>query len=252
AVAGTSIGAINGALFVQGDFDLAFEKWINANVKEYLNSSDDNPVTLFLSAVKEKGIDTAPLKEIMKNTIDEDKIRNSEIDYGLVTFSLSDMKPFMVMKKDIPTGELIDYIMASSAFPLFKTPEINGKKYIDGAVYDNSPAPLLANNGCKNIIIVDISGIGVNRNYTAEGLNIESLHRIKNSYDICGVLEFNIDNHYLYSSSCCCHHGLATYTQMTCHSHEQGLRHLLILILSHLLTFLHNSCVYVKGKIIPQ
>jgi NTE family protein len=193
AVAGTSIGAINGALFVQGDFDLAFEKWINANVKEYLNSSDDNPVTLFLSAVKEKGIDTAPLKEIMKNTIDEDKIRNSEIDYGLVTFSLSDMKPFMVMKKDIPTGELIDYIMASSAFPLFKTPEINGKKYIDGAVYDNSPAPLLANNGCKNIIIVDISGIGVNRNYTAEGLNIESLHRIKNSYDICGVLEFNID-----------------------------------------------------------
>ncbi|MFO7887018.1 MAG: patatin-like phospholipase family protein [Eubacteriales bacterium] len=193
AVAGTSIGAINGALFAQGDYDLAYEKWVNANIQDYLNSSDDNPVTLFLSAVKEKGIDTTLLKKMIKNTIDEEKIRKSHIDYGLVTFSLSDMKPFMVMKKDIPQGALVDYIMASSAFPLFKTPEINGKKYIDGAVYDNTPAPLLAESGCKNIIIVDISGIGVNRNYTAEGLNIDNLYRIKNSQDICGVLEFDLD-----------------------------------------------------------
>ncbi len=193
AVAGTSIGAINGALFVQGDYDLAYEKWTNADIKDYLNSPDDNPVTLFLSAVKEMGIDTTSLKLMMKKTIDERKIRESKIDYGLVTFSLSDMKPFMVMKKDIPEGELIDYIMASSAFPLFKTPEINGKKYIDGAVYNNSPAPLLADNGCKDIIIVDISGMGVNRNYSSEGLNIDNLYRIKNSYDICGVLEFDLD-----------------------------------------------------------
>jgi len=193
AVAGTSIGAINGALFVQGDYDLAYEKWVKANIKDYLNSSNDNPVTLFLTAVKEKGIDTSLLKKMIKNTIDEDKIRKSHIDYGLVTFSLSEMKPFMVMKKDIPKGALIDYIMASSAFPLFKPPEINGKKYIDGGVYDNSPAPLLAENGCRNIIIVDISGIGINRNYTSEGLNIDNLYRIKNSHDLCGIFEFDLD-----------------------------------------------------------
>src|SRR6056297_1248694 len=193
AIAGTSIGAINGALFAQGDYDLAYDKWVKANIQDYLNSPDDNPVTLFLSAVKEKGIDTTSIKKMIKNTIDEEKIRNSPIDYGLVTFSLSDMKPFMVMKKDIPVGELIDYIMASSAFPLFKSPKINGKKYIDGAVYDNSPAPLLADNGCRNIIIVDISGIGVNRNYTSKGLNIDNLYRIKNTSDLCGVLEFDLD-----------------------------------------------------------
>ncbi len=193
AIAGTSIGAINGALFAQGDYDLAYDKWVKANIQDYLNSPDDNPVTLFLSAVKEKGIDTTSIKKMIKNTIDEEKIRNSPIDYGLVTFSLSDMKPFMVMKKDIPQGALVDYIMASSAFPLFKTPEINGKKYIDGGVYDNTPAPLLAEHGYKNIIIVDISGIGINRNYTAEGLNIDNLYKIKNSYDLCGILEFDLD-----------------------------------------------------------
>jgi NTE family protein len=191
AVAGTSIGAINGAMYVQDDYDLAYQKWIDANVNEYINSKDDNFITLFLTAVREKGIDTTPLKNIMSSIINEELIRKSEIDYGLVTFSLSDMKPFMTMKKDIPKGKMIDYIMASSAFPLFKTPEIDGKKYIDGAVYDNSPAPLLAQNGCSNIIIIDISGVGVNRNYTAESLGIEKLYRIKNSYDLCGVLEFN-------------------------------------------------------------
>src|SRR6056297_1085391 len=191
AVAGTSIGAINGAMFVQDDYDLAYEKWIEANVNDYISSNDDNLVTLFLTAFKNKGIDTTPLKKIMSDIIDEDLIRNSKIDFRLVTFSLSDMKPFMVMKKDIPKGKMVDYIMASSAFPLFKTPQIDGKKFIDGAVYNNSPAPLLAENGCNNIIIIDISGVGVNRNYTAESLNINSLHRIKNSYDLCGVLEFN-------------------------------------------------------------
>src|SRR6056297_2139164 len=73
AVAGTSIGAINGALYIQGDYDSAYKKWININVKDYLNSPDDNPVTLFLSALKEKGIDTTPLKEMIKNTISEEK-----------------------------------------------------------------------------------------------------------------------------------------------------------------------------------
>src|SRR6056297_1221094 len=201
AIAGTSIGAINGALFAQGDYDLAYDKWVKANIQDYLNSPDDNPVTLFLSAVKEKGIDTTSIKKMIKNTIDEEKIRNSPIDYGLVTFSLSDMKPFMVMKKDIPQGALVDYIMASSAFPLFKTPEINGKKYIDGGVYDNTPAPLLAENGYKNIIIVDISGIGINRNYTAQGLNMGYLDTMKAFGEYSGRKYYICKNSLDYSDS---------------------------------------------------
>jgi NTE family protein len=191
AVAGTSIGAINGAFFALDDYDRAYEIWSNIDIENFINVETDNMITMFMTAVKNSGLDVTPLRELMDRYFDEDKIRKSDIDYGLVTYSLSDRKPVTVMKKDIPIGKINDFIMASANLPIFKTAEIDGKKYIDGGIYDNIPAPLLAKSGVKDIIIVHLSGTVLTRNYTAKKLGIDSLYNIKNSSELCGILEFD-------------------------------------------------------------
>ena len=64
------------------------------------------------------------------------------------------MTPFEAMKKDIPEGRLIDYVVASACFPIFPPKLIDGKKYIDGGVYDNMPVNLLARSGCKKMVVI--------------------------------------------------------------------------------------------------
>lgn len=191
AVAGTSIGALNAAFFVQKDFDLAYRIWTNAKVEDFFNVDNDNFISYIILALKDKGLDVSQMTKLLHQYFDEQKIRNSEIDYGLVTYSLSDIEPVMLMKKDIPKGKMHDYMMASASFPLFKPTVIDGKKFIDGAVYDNVPVPLLKNAGIQDIIVLHISGIGIDRNYTADKLGLNSLHTIKNSSELCGILEFD-------------------------------------------------------------
>ena len=88
------------------------------------------------------------------NRLSEEEIRSSDIDFGCVTYNISDMEPFEAMKKDIPEGKLIDYIVASACVPIFPPKQIDGKKFIDGGVYDNMPINLLARTGCKEMIVV--------------------------------------------------------------------------------------------------
>ncbi len=191
AVSGTSIGAINGAFLVQDDYETAYQIWSNINIEDFINIKNDNMITMFMEAFRNNGLDVTPLREMMDKLFDEDKIRKSDIDFGLVTYSLTDRKPVAVMKKNIPPGKINDYIMASANLPIFKTAEIDGKKYIDGGFHDNIPAPLLAEAGIRNIIMIHLSGTMHDKKYTAEKLGIDSLYNIRSSSELCGILEFD-------------------------------------------------------------
>lgn len=200
AVAGTSVGALNGAIIAQGDFEAAYNLWTSLSIESVINlerdmaSADENKkkyismLETLGSSILAGGMDVTPLKKMLLEIIDEEKIRNSNIDFGIVTFSLSDFKPVRVFKKDIPKGQIVDYLLASSCFPAFKRYEIDEKKFIDGGVYDNIPISLMLDLGVKNIIAVDVSGPGVNRSVDTKDVNIIN---IKNSEDLGGVLDFN-------------------------------------------------------------
>lgn len=198
-VTGTSVGALNGAIIVQGDFEIAKDLWTSISfesivkVEKELAAVDTNErKTDRLSIVKEVigsgGLDTSPLKQLLLDVIDEKKIRQSSIDFGIVTFSLSDLKPLKIFKDDIPEGKLVDYLLASACFPAFKPQEIDSKKYIDGGVYDNIPVSLAIERGAKKIIAVDISGPGITRMNGKKGADIIY---IKNKDIVGGVLEFD-------------------------------------------------------------
>lgn len=166
SVYGTSVGAINGAAFVQGDIGLAKEIWkmlsyekVFKNVpprRSILKSRDY--LNWIRNAIKEKGINVDPLKKILFESLDEDLIRKSPLDFGLVTYDLTHRRARYLKKSDIPYGRLIDYVIASSTFPVFQAHRIADTDYMDGGIYDNRPLKFLeSDDNAKGILCIDVT-----------------------------------------------------------------------------------------------
>jgi len=194
---GTSIGSFNAAVLAQGDFDKLYEAWYNGSSALGLDVDEreigklvDKKWTLksikyWANYVKDnitnKGVDSSKLKELYSTYIDEKKLRKSNIDYGMVTVSLSDFKPVYMYKEDIPEGKIVPYVLASSYLPMFKQEDIlsDNKKYIDGGFFDNRPFTLLIDKGYKEIIEIRTNAIGMTKWVSKKGLNIITIEPSK-------------------------------------------------------------------------
>ncbi len=203
-IVGTSIGALNGAIIAQGDFEIGYQWWQQmdnsflfdieqAQIQKILNRKIDKAVLSYLFSkisdiIENRGLDTKKIRETLDAIIVEDKLRQSEIDFGLVTVSVSDFKPLELYKEDIPYGKLVSYLMASANLPLFKIEPMEGKFYIDGGFYDNCPINLLIRKGYKEIIAVRTLGIGLKRKL--EDLNVNVINIIP-SEDLGRILNFD-------------------------------------------------------------
>jgi len=201
AVAGSSIGTINGALFASGE-DIKLEKlYKNIKMQDILalreknkidpNENLFNPKNIFKiieEVLATKGISNEPLKELLKENLDLDKLYSSKIDFGFITFDVDKKKGVELYKEDIPKDKMIDYILASSCFPIFKPQSINEKKYLDGGIFDNMPISLLVKKGYKNIILIDINGIGRIRRNIYKDVNFKIIKPIDS---LGGTFNFN-------------------------------------------------------------
>jgi NTE family protein len=211
-IAGTSIGAINGAIIAQGDFEAGYRLWENMDTsllfdieemqkEKILNRQFDKEALAFLIAqikgiIENKGLDTSKIRTILDEVIDEDKLRQSDVDLGIVTVSMPNFEPLELYKEDIPYGKIVDYIMASANIPVFKIEPLDGKFYIDGAFYDNCPVNLLARKGYKDIIAIRTLGLGKIRKLEDDTVNLttlvpsENLGRILNFDN--GIIKTNL------------------------------------------------------------
>ncbi len=173
AVAGTSVGALNGALVCMGDLERAEKIWEKITFSRVMDVDDQIMQELFdrklplheaihevLTVIKNGGVDVTPLRELIHEMVDEEKIRQSKIAFYLLTFSLSDMKELELGIEDIPEGLLEDFLLASAYLLGFKNEELHGKKYMDGGVINNVPLGTLVERGYQNIIEVRIFGPG--------------------------------------------------------------------------------------------
>lgn len=167
AVYGTSVGAINGAAFVQNNIQLALDIWQNLNyAKVFADLPEERPSVsnrkLFYEwmkgSIRNRGLDVTPLKEVIRLGIDEDKVRSSGLDYGLVVYDLTKRKSKYLTISQIPEGQLAEYIIASATLPVFQAHRIEDSLYLDGGIVDNRPLSFL--NGKKHIekvIVVDVT-----------------------------------------------------------------------------------------------
>ena len=192
AVVGTSIGSVNAAFMAQGTYDLALEMWQAITVEQCLNLPEDiefkspdimspRNLDVMKDIFRKRGLDTSPFRSLIERYIDENAVMSSAVDYGLVTYSLTEMASVEIWRESIHPGRLIDYIMASTHYPGLKGIEIGGQNYLDGGFGDNLPVAMLRRRGLKNIIAVDIRGSSTNRALETE--NIRLTH-IRNRVDL--------------------------------------------------------------------
>ena len=171
AAGGTSIGAINAAFYVIHNFDALYRLWLSTSSDELfgidaklLDGLYDGKITIdeikkgiseVVKIIKSKGIDTTNMKKLLGKYIKEDRFMRSKIEYGMNTYNLSDRKPVMMFKKDMPKGKLVECILASAYLPFFKLEKIiNNKYYIDGGVYENCPIDMFIEAGYDEIFVV--------------------------------------------------------------------------------------------------
>jgi NTE family protein len=206
-IVGTSIGAINGAMMVQGDYELLEKAWYSVNSYELFDIDEkaimdlknfnfhDVNFSYLLHQSKEilsnRGLDTSKIRDLFDSYIDEDKIRNSDIDFGIVTVNLTDKKPVELMKEDIPKGKLVDFLIASANLPAFRIEEVDGKKYLDGGFYNNLPIDILADRGYKDIIAVRTLAMGIVRKVKIKDLNVTYIQPVESLGSALGALSFN-------------------------------------------------------------
>lgn len=175
AVAGTSIGAINGAMFAAGEDTLPL--WRSVNADDILKLPRDNDsfisvLSSFAKSITTGGIDTSPFREFLTQRLSEEKVRSSDIDFGLCTYSVDDKKAVYLFREDIPEGQLIDYVLASACFPIFKPSVIDNRIYSDGGVRNNLPVNMLIDRGYDTIIAVSVKGLGLISDADTSGANI--------------------------------------------------------------------------------
>ena len=168
-ITGTSVGGLNGAMFVLDLYETARDMWLTIRSRDVMELPEENAdlsaLHQFLRrVVKAGGMDVTPLEEIVERVLDEDALRAAPIRFGIVTVEQRGLRPRELTLEDIPAGQVRDYLMASAAcFPALRARQIDGVKFLDGGYSDNMPTGLAKTMGAEELVCVDLEGVGITR-----------------------------------------------------------------------------------------
>ena len=200
-VTGTSIGALNGLLVAQEDYQKLYELWDTLSLEKVLkhpiqfdfsienlmnNSSNIGP--FLKSYLDKKGADIEPLIQLIKGLYNGKKAKSSPIKYGLCTVAFPSMKPLEITVDDMSEDNIVEYAIASaSCFPAFPIHYIDKQGYIDGGYYDNLPISLALKMGAQKIIAIELNQEATHPYL----LHRENITFIRPSKHLGGFLDFN-------------------------------------------------------------
>lgn len=178
-VTGVSIGSINGAFYVANEYKKCLKMWQKITTSDLFDvaigskmSKED--IKLLVKQMSTGGISFSNAYNFLKKNINEEKVRKSKIDYGLVTVSLTNKKPRFLTKEQIPYGKLVDYICASSiCYPFVHAQDINDESFIDGGFYDGIPINLAIDMGATEIVAVDLSVLAINKKPKDKNIKVD-------------------------------------------------------------------------------
>lgn len=176
AVAGTSVGSLNAALFMQGDFDLAEKIWLSISHDKLLTVSPHKIVTTlvglglgsifsmsqilgFANMFSQHGIFSRDgMKQLIKDNLNLEYISNSSIKGFATCCELPFFSTTYFSLNDCSSNLLQSILLASSALPVvYGAEEIEGNKYVDGGLRDNLPIQPLYDEGYRQIIVVHLN-----------------------------------------------------------------------------------------------
>jgi NTE family protein len=188
AIAGASIGAINGAFLACGDFDGALEMWQGLQMDQCLEFSENRQVSsLDLISMKnarvlaremltQHQLNTRPLREMLGHYIQEERVRGSRIEYGLLTALYPNFSPMPRWIWEIPENQLLDHIMASARLPGLQSVRIDGHSTVDGGLVERVPISMLKHRGFRRIVAVDLGRHAVVRSPLLDNVQLTFIH----------------------------------------------------------------------------
>ena len=148
-IVGVSAGALFGANYVSGQKERAIrynKKY--ARDKRYMGFY--SWITTGNAVNEEFAFYEIPFK---LDVFDQEKFKQSKIDFYVVMTNVESGKPEYVLIKDV--FKQMEYLRATSALPFAsKIIEINGKKYLDGGISDSIPIDYCEGLGYDKIILV--------------------------------------------------------------------------------------------------
>lgn len=175
-ISGTSMGAIVGGLYASGYKAKDIEKIVmDTDFYTIIANEKTRQETTFFNKANDKYLLSVPIKDGKVNVLPKSISTGQKNIYMLKELfknvsSIDDFSklpiPFMCIGTNLESGkmeifekgDLINSIMASSAFPSLIDPvKIGDSLYIDGAMTVNYPAKPLKNKGIDIVIGVDLS-----------------------------------------------------------------------------------------------
>ena len=205
---GTSIGSINAAFYVQGDYSEAEKMWseitagdimengINFDVSiESIISQKENLLPFIKNYFNTKSADNTPFINMLKRYFDAERFFSSDVDYALMTVqykgrSHQDLVPVEIKKSYMAKNpeEAWKWILASaSCYPVFPPAEIDSELYIDGGFYDNIPVASAFKLGADRVVVVDLNTENNHEGY----IRHPYITYIKPSKDLGNFLNFD-------------------------------------------------------------
>lgn len=178
AISGTSVGALNMALFLQNNVPLAEKVWLSLSpLKVFSIHTDDVFQKIYEMAsisglhpslhgwlynlVTEGIFSRYGLSQIIDEHINLALIKNSRISCFATCCQLSNWHTEYFKLNNLTTSKIKDVLLASSAIPLVFPPQIiDGHKYVDGGLPhpfgDNTPIIRVYEEGCAIILVVHL------------------------------------------------------------------------------------------------
>lgn len=189
-VTGASVGALNGALFVQGDLDVAKELWQKLSTEQVMSfpKAAEKPedlgglmqqvASLTTHALVNRGVSTAPLQEILASRLSREKMQQSQTAFYFTVTRIRGMKEMAISYQPEFQENWLAWLMASASFfPAMALQEIDGEYYMDGGYRNNIPVDLAYDCGVTDCFMVDIQGPGLTKNVKKPaGVNLIPLH----------------------------------------------------------------------------
>lgn len=193
-VVGVSVGAVNGVMVVQGDAVKTAGLWREMETDMVFDVEEGAQLQDFAKAFfVSQGAGSTGMQALLSEYVDEDAVRKSPVDFGLVTVEVPSMRAHYLWKEDIPKGQLCDYITASaSAFPAVHAAEIDGRYFIDGGYEDNLPVTMALEKGATEVIAVYLDAVG--RFKPSELKEVPNLTFIESKWNLGDFLVFDIAN----------------------------------------------------------
>ena len=199
---GTSIGALNAAMLAQGDLDEAAQLWTQLRLSDIVTpesialaeeaesvfSRPEKMLDFITRNAQKKGLDATPLFSVMREAVDEEKLRRSRISFGLIATRFPSLSMTEKRLEEMAPGSLCDWLEASAAcFPAIPMKHIDSDRYLDGGFCDNVPVEMAIRAGARHVIAVDIGRTQAHTQYALR----PNITYIRASQPLGGLLTFD-------------------------------------------------------------